>query len=931
MASRHFRHLPRPSPRWSMPRAPWFFSCGRATAPPVIRSPVHLPRHLRPAPQVHSRPSSSISRSRSCTYCHAFLCSRHSVSGEPRVVQPFILLAIRRKARRIRTPSGPAVHLHSLSAARRAYPDREWSRRSSSLAIRRQEGVSGPRVVQPFLFTRYPPPGRRLRIPGGPAVHLQSLSAARKASPGSRVVQPSISLAIRRQECVSGPRVVQPFIFTRHPPPGRRIRTAGGSGVHLHLLSASRKAFPDRDWSRRLSSLAIRRQEGVSRPRLVQAFIFTRYPPPGGRIRIPSGPGVRPHSLSASRKAYRDPEWSRRSSSLAIRRQEGVSGPPVVQAFVRTRYPPPERRIGTPSGPAVHIHSLSATGEALPDRDRSYRSSSLAIRRQEGAPRPREVQPFIFTRYPLPGRRIRTATGPGDYLHPLSAARKPHPDPSGPTVHLHSLSATRKAYPDPEWSRRSSALAIRLQKGVSGPRVVQSFIFTRCPLPGRRIRTLDGPAVHLHSLSASRKAYRDPEWSSRSSSLAIRCQEGVSGPRVVQPFIFTHYPPPGRRIRTPSGPGVHLHSLSAARKAYPDPEWSRRSSSLAIRRQEGVSGPRVVQAFIRTRYPPPERRIGTPSGPAVHLHLLSAARKAYRDPGWSSRSSSVTVRHREGVSRPRLVLPFIFTRYPPPGRRILTPSGPGVHLHSLSATRKAYPDPEWSRRSSALAIRLQKGVSGPRVVQSFIFTRSPLPGRRIRTLDGPAVHLHSLYASRKAYPDREWSSRSSLLATRRQEGVSGPRVVQPFIFTRYPPPGRRIRTPSGPGVHLHPLSAARKAYPDHERSRRLSSLAIRCQEAVSGPREVQPFIFTRYPPPGRRTGTPSGPSVHLQSLSAAKRAVPDRDWPGVHLRSSIRLQEGVYGPEGPTVLLNSPIRRSEDACGSRMVQSFSSARLSATR
>ena len=713
--------------------------------------------------------------------------------------------------------------------------------------------------------------------------------------------------------------------------PQRIRRTPSGPAVHFARYPPQGKAYPDPEWSSRSSSLAIRCQEGVSGPRVVQAFIFTRYPPPGGRIRIPSGPGVRPHSLSASRKAYRDPEWSRRSSSLAIRRQEGVSGPPVVQAFVRTRYPPPERRIGTPSGPAVHIHSLSATGEALPDRDRSYRSSSLAIRRQEGAPRPREVQPFIFTRYPLPGRRIRTATGPGDYLHPLSAARKPHPDPSGPTVHLHSLSATRKAYPDPEWSRRSSALAIRLQKGVSGPRVVQSFIFTRCPLPGRRIRTLDGPAVHLHSLSASRKAYPDREWSSRSSSLAIRCQEGVSGPRVVQPFIFTHYPPPGRRIRTPSGPGVHLHSLSAARKAYPDPEWSRRSSSLAIRRQEGVSGPRVVQAFIRTRYPPPERRIGTPSGPAVHLHSLSAARKAYRDPGWSSRSSSVTVRHREGVSRPRLVLPFIFTRYPPPGRRILTPSGPGVHLHSLSATRKAYPDPEWSRRSSALAIRLQKGVSGPRVVQSFIFTRSPLPGRRIRTLDGPAVHLHSLYASRKAYPDREWSSRSSSLATRRQEGVSGPRVVQPFIFTRYPPPGRRIRTPSGPGVHLHPLSAARKAYPDHERSRRLSSLAIRCQEGVSGPREVQPFIFTRYPPPGRRTGTPSGPSVHLQSLSAARKAYRDPECPAVHFLLAIRRQEGVSGPPVVPPFIFSryppPRGRFRTATG----QAFIFARLSASR
>ena len=509
MASRHFRHLPRPSPRWSMPRAPWFFSCGRATAPPIIRSPVHLPRHLRPAPQVHSRPSSSISRSRSCTYCHAFLCSRHSVSGEPRVVQPFILARY--------PPQG------------KAYPDPEWSSRSSSLATRRQEGVSGSRDVQPFIFSLYPLPGRRLRDPGWSS-------------------RPS------------------------------------------HSLSAARNAYPDPEWSSRSSLLAIRRQEGVSGPRVVQAFIFTCYPPPGRRFRTATGPGVYRHSLSAARKAYRDPEWSSRSSLLAARCQEGVSGPWMVQPFIFTRCPPPGRRIRTPSGPALHLHSLSATGEAFPDRDRSYRSSSLAIRRQEGAPRPRVVQPFIFTRYPLPGRRIRTATGPGDYLHSLSAARKPHPDPSGPTVHLHSLSATRKAYPDPEWSRRSSALAIRLQKGVSGPRVVQSFIFTRRPLPGRRIRTLDGPAVHLHSLSASRKAYPDPEWSSRSSSLAIRCQEGVSGPRVVQPFIFTRYPPPGRRILTPSGPGVHLHSLSAARKAYPDPEWSRRSSALAIRLQKGVSG-----------------------------------------------------------------------------------------------------------------------------------------------------------------------------------------------------------------------------------------------------------------------------------------------------------------------------------------------------
>ena len=595
------------------------------------------------------------------------------------------------------------------------------------------------------------------------------------------------SLSAARQG-VSGPRVVQPFIFTRYPLPGGRIRTASGPDVHLHSLSAAKKAYPDPEWSSRSSSLATRRQEGVS-----------------------------------------DPGRSSRSSSFSIRCQEGVSGIPGGPAVHLTRYPPPGRRIRTPSGPAVHLYSPSAARKAYPDRGWFRRSSSLAIRHQEGVSGSRVVQAFTLTRYPPPGRRIGT--------------------PSGPGVHLHSLSAARKAYPDPEWSRRSPSLAIRLQEGGSGPRV-----------------------------------------SSRSFLLAIRRQEGVSGPPVVHPFIFSRYPPPGGRFRTATGPGDYLHSLSAAMMPHPDPEWSNRSSSLAIRHQEGVSGPRVVQAFIRTRYPPPERRIGTPSAPVVHLHSLSAARKAYPDPGWSSRSSSLAVRLQEGVSGPRVIHTFIFTRYPPPGRRIRTrvvqafirtryppperrigtPSGPVVHLHSLSAARKAYPDPGWS-----------------------------------------SVHLHSLSASRKAYPDPEWSSRSSSLAIRCQEGVSGPRVVQPFIFTRYPPPGRRIRTPSGPGVHLHPLSAARKAYPDHERSRCLSSLAIRCQEGVSGPPVVQPFIFTRYPPPGRRTGTPSvqpfiftrypppgrrigtpsGPSVHLQSLSAARRAVPDRDW-------SRRSSSFVYPPPG---------------------------------
>ena len=176
------------------------------------------------------------------------------------------------------------------------------------------------------------------------------------------------------------------------------------------------------------------------------------------------------------------------------------------------------------------------------------------------------------------------------------------------------------------------------------------------------------------------------------------------------------------------------------------------------------------------------------------------------------------------------------------------------------------------------------------MVQPFIFSHYPLPGRRLRIPCGPGVHL-----------------------------------------TGYPPPRRRIRTPSGPAVYLHSLSAARKASPNPEWSSRSSSVAIRCQEGVSGSRAVQPFIFIRYPPLGRRIGTPSGPAVHLHSLSAARKAYPDPTGPGVHLRSSIRLQEGVYGPEGPTVLLNSPIRRSGDAFKSRMIQSFSSARRSATR
>ena len=169
-----------------------------------------------------------------------------------------------------------------------------------------------------------------------------------------------------------------------------------------------------------------------------------------------------------------------------------------------------------------------------------------------------------------------------------------------------------------------------------------------------------------------------------------------------------------------------------------------------------------------------------------------------------------------------MVQAFIFTRHPPPGRRIQTARGPGVHVNSLSAARKAYPDPEWCSRSSSLAIRRQEGVSRPREVQAFMLTRYPLPGRRIRTPGGAAVHLRSLSAARKAYRDPEWSSRSSSLAIRRQEGVSGPRVVQPFIFTRYPQPGRRFRTVTGPGDQTR--SANQNSIPDSVRKRRIKQI-----------------------------------------------------------------------------------------------------------
>ena len=308
--------------------------------------------------------------------------------------------------------------------------------------------------------------------------------------------------------------------------------------------------------------------------------------------------------------------------------------------------------------------------------------------------------------------------------------------------------------------------------------MVPPFIPTRYSPPGRRIRTPSGPAVHLHSLSAARKAYPDRELSRRLSSLVIRREAGVSGPRIVQRFILPPYPSQGRGFQTPCGPGVHLHSISATRKAYEEPEGSTRLSSLAIRRQEGVSGLRVVPPFIFTRHPPPGRRTG---GPPV-------------------------------------VQPSISDRYPPPERPVRTMSGPSVHLCSPSIAVKAFPDRERSSRSYSLAIRRQEGVSGPRMVQPLIFIRYPLS------------------ATGKAYPHPEWSIFTRHPPPGRRTG--GPRVVQSSIFARYPPPEGPVRTLSDPGVHLYSPSTAVKASPDRARSSRSYSLAIRRQEGVSGPRMV---------------------------------------------------------------------------------------------
>ena len=88
------------------------------------------PTDLRPVTQAHSRYSSSISRSHSRIHGHAFFCSSQGVSGT-RVVQPFIFTRSPPPGTRIRIPGGPALHLNSPSAAGKVYPDRERSSRSS--------------------------------------------------------------------------------------------------------------------------------------------------------------------------------------------------------------------------------------------------------------------------------------------------------------------------------------------------------------------------------------------------------------------------------------------------------------------------------------------------------------------------------------------------------------------------------------------------------------------------------------------------------------------------------------------------------------------------------------------------------------------------------------------------------------------------------
>ena len=164
------------------------------------------------------------------------------------------------------------------------------------------------------------------------------------------------------------------------------------------------------------------------------------------------------------------------------------------------------------------------------------------------------VQPFIFFLYPLSATRQAYPDHEWSILTSHASSGGRFRAANGPAVYPHSISATRKAYPEPEGSRRSSSVAIHRREGVFGPRVVPPFIFTRHPPPGRRI----------------------------------------GGPRVVQSSIFARYPPPERPLRTLSGPGVHLYSPSTAVMASPDREPSSRLYSLAIRRQEGVSGPRMV-------------------------------------------------------------------------------------------------------------------------------------------------------------------------------------------------------------------------------------------------------------------------------------------------------------------------------------------------
>ena len=306
------------------------------------------------------------------------------------------------------------------------------------------------------------------------------------------------------------------------------------------------------------------------------------------------------HTHASWWRALKVRRWS---SRLATRRQGGV---PVDQPLFSRNHSPPGRRILTARYPADHLHYLRyAAKETFPDRRLSSRSSSLARLSPKGL--------------------IETT--------------------ADPTGHCHS-----HICPDHDWSNQWAWLAYLLPRGRVRSRLIQPVVFTRLPaamtaypmIQPLIFRTARGPAVHLRSF--------------------IRDQQGVSGSPGIQPFIFARYLPPRRRIRTPSGAAVHLRSLSAARRTYPDPEWFCRSSSSAFCSQEGVSVPREVQPSSSLPYPPPGRRIRTARVQPFFLTHLSAVRMTHSDRGWSSRSRQLAYpppgEHPGGIC----VQPFVVTR-----------------------------------------------------------------------------------------------------------------------------------------------------------------------------------------------------------------------------------------------------------------------------